>query len=131
MFSKKCLDSLSIKPPIRLSTRATNSWSFAPVQDAKLNASPIDSLCHQAIKGINLSDQMASPKPTNCRVTGHDPNRIDLMGQQQHLCAKPRGGGGGFNPGMAAADNDDINTLHLFVLSGIGYCVNIKTSFPR
>ncbi|MBB5576906.1 hypothetical protein GGD50_005553 [Rhizobium paranaense] len=77
----------TIKLAIRLCTGAANGRTLLPIQHTELDACRICDPTHQAVKRVNLANQMTLAQTTNCRITGHHTNRIALMSDQGCLRA--------------------------------------------
>ena len=73
---------LPIQHPIRLSPGRTDGRAFARIEDAKLNPRVIGSRRHYAAESIYFLNQMPFSNPSNGRIAGHLPERIDIMGKQ-------------------------------------------------
>src|SRR5882724_13294751 len=48
-----------VELPIRLGPWPPNRWPFAPIENPELNSSSIRRLAHQAIKRVDLADEVA------------------------------------------------------------------------
>jgi hypothetical protein len=77
-----------------------------------LDAAAIGDPPHQAVQGIDLADQMSFAQASDGRVARHRTNGGKAMGQQGGGGAHPRSSRGRFAPGMATADNDDVERNH-------------------
>jgi hypothetical protein len=53
---------------------------------------------------------MALADAADRRIAAHRPERVEVVRQQQGVRARPRRGQRSFGAGMAAADDDDIET---------------------
>jgi hypothetical protein len=82
--------------------------TFAPVQDAKLDAAPIGGSAHQTIQGIDLANQMTLAEAADGWIAGHRAHRREPVGQQGRVGARPCGSGRGFTAGVAATDHNDV-----------------------
>jgi hypothetical protein len=79
-----------------------------PIEEPKLDAGLVRNPAHHAIQGVDLANEMALPQPADCRVAGHLADRVAPMRDQGGARSKARGGGRGFAPGMASADDNDV-----------------------
>ena len=66
---------------------------------------------HRAAQRIDLLDQMALADAADRRIAGHLAQRLDVVGQQQRARAHPGRCERSLGAGMAAADDDDVETL--------------------
>ncbi len=60
---------------------------------------------------VDFLDQVALADAADRGVAGHLPERLDVVGEQQRARAHARGGERGFGAGMAAADDDHVETI--------------------
>jgi len=107
-FANSPLHSLAIKFAIRLGPRTVDSRTLGPVQEAKLNASLIRHLAHEAVERIDLADQMALAQAADGRVARHLSNGVGAVGNERRKCANARTGSGRLAAGMPAAHDDDV-----------------------
>jgi hypothetical protein len=63
---------------------------------------------HQPVERVDLPNQMALSKSTNCGVTRHFANRRRLMGDKSRLRAHARSSRSSLASRVAAAYNNDI-----------------------
>ena len=98
----------AIQPAVGLGARATHRRPFASVQQLEMNAGRVRHLAHQAVKGIDLANQMSLADPADRRVARHLAQCCKVVCQQQRSRAHAGGGRGSLTPGMAAADHDDV-----------------------
>src|SRR4029077_16606667 len=101
-----------IKLAVSLGARSADGWTFAAVEQPKLDAGAIRRTANDAVERIDLADEMALGKAANRRVARHFADRGAVLRQQQRLGAEPCGSGRGFAAGMAAADHDYVPALH-------------------
>src|SRR4029450_7781029 len=78
------------------------------IQRPELNAGFIGGEGHRTAEGVDFLYEMPFADPANGRVTGHLAQRFDAMGQQQRGASHTGAREGGFGPGVAATDDDDI-----------------------
>ena len=69
---------------------------------------------HRAAERVDLLDEVPLADAADRRVAGHLAERLDAVRQQQRLAAHPRGGERRLGAGVAAADDDDVETLREF-----------------
>ena len=101
-------DRLPIEGAVGLRAGGANRGPLRGVQGAKLDAGLVRGDGHRAVQRIDFLDQVALADAADRRVAGHLAERLDAMGQQQGPAAQPRRSERGFGPGMAAADDDDV-----------------------
>src|SRR5690606_39477995 len=83
------------------------------VEDTEMDAAAVGRPGHDPAHGIDLLDQMALANPTDGGVAAHLADSFDVMGQQQRAAAHTGRCQRRFGPGMAAADDDDIEALRV------------------
>jgi hypothetical protein len=66
---KLSLHGLAIDFAIALCAWATDSRTFAPVEKPELYSRRISDPPHDAVKRVNLTNKVAFPQATNCRIT--------------------------------------------------------------
>jgi hypothetical protein len=82
--------------------------SLATIQQAELNAGSIRDPAHQAVHGIDLTNQMALAEPANRRIARHHADRVETQCHQSGFGAGARGSAGRLAPCMAAAHHNHI-----------------------
>ena len=97
-----------IEPPVLLRARPAHRRPLAAVENAELDAALVGDTPHQAIKGIDLADEMPLPQPADRGIAGHGADGRKAMGDQRRPRAHARGRSRRLTAGMAAADHDDI-----------------------
>ena len=105
------LHRLAIELAVRLCPRAAYGGAFSPVQEAKLDTGGVGNAAHQAVQGIDFPYQMAFSKPSDGRVAGHGANGGEPVRDQGSPGAHACGSGGSLTAGMAAADNNDVESM--------------------
>lgn len=73
-----------------------------------MNSRCISNPAHQTVQRINFADQVSFTETTDCRVTGHHPNSLSLMGNESGFSAMSCSGRRSFAAGMSTTDNNDI-----------------------
>ena len=109
---------LPVQHPVSLSTSGTHCRAFSGVEDAELNTSSINRLCHRPAQSVYFPDDMTLADPANGRVTGHLSDGLYAVGDQQRSGARPRGGERRFGARVTAADHDNIKLIWIFHRSG-------------
>jgi hypothetical protein len=112
--AQESLHGLAVAPPVCLGAGTADRRPLASIEDAKLNARPVDRPAHEAVEGIDLPHQMAFAQSADGRIAGHDPDGRRVMGDQQAAGAQARGGGGGLAARMSPTDHNDIVRAHEF-----------------
>jgi len=96
---------------IALRARSPNAWTLRGIQHAELNPGRIGVQPHRTAEGIDLPDNVALRQTANRRVTGHLPDRVGILREQEGFAAQPRGCHRCFDTGMTGTYNDDIVIL--------------------
>ena len=65
-----------------------------------------------AVKGIDFPHQVALAQAADCRVAAHCTDRRRIKRDQRRARAHARRNAGRFDPGVSAANHDDIKGLH-------------------
>ncbi len=107
------LRSTSIKCTIRLCTGALYGWSFAAVQQTKLDPSLIRQPPHDTVQGIDFTNQMPFSQAPNCRVARHGSQIVTAQRDQRGVGPHARGYHRGLNTRMPAANNNHIVMFHV------------------
>ena len=97
-----------VEDAVGLGTGGTHGGAFAAVEDAPLDAGAVGSSRHDAAKGIDFFDEVAFADTANGGVAAHLADGFDVVGEQQGARAHAGRGAGGFDAGMAAADDEDV-----------------------
>ena len=63
---------------------------------------------HQAVKSVDLPDQMTLAEPADRRIAGHRADGREFVRQQRGLGAHPGRRSRGFAAGVAAADDNNV-----------------------
>ena len=102
---------LLVQSTVGLCTGGTHGSTLGRVKDAKLDAGFVRSLSHRPAQCIHLLDQMPLAYAPDGRVAGHQPQRINVVREQQRSATHARGSQRGLGSGMAAANYDYIEFL--------------------
>jgi hypothetical protein len=89
---------------------ARTAGPFEALRDAELDAGLVGRCRHRSTQRINLTHQMALANAADRWIATHRPQRVEIVCQQQRIRTRPRRGERSFGAGMAAADNNDIET---------------------
>src|SRR5262249_54985631 len=98
----------SIELAVSLGARAADGRTLAAVENPKLDTAGVSDPAHQAVKRVDLADQMTPAQTPHPGIAGHRADGRKPEGGQPRPRAHPRGRGGGFATGVAAADDDDV-----------------------
>jgi len=77
-----------------------------------MDSACISSLSHHTIESIDLANKVAFPQTTDCRIAAHRTDFIQIEAYQTCPCAKAGACTSCLDPGMASADNYDIEVMH-------------------
>ncbi len=103
-------DRLLVQHAIGLGARGAHGRTLRGVEDAELDAGFVGRRRHRPAQRIDLAHQMALADAADRRVAAHRPERVEVVRQQQRVRPRPRCGERSFGAGVAAADDDDIET---------------------
>jgi len=67
---------------------------------------------NHAVKRIDFAHQMALTQAADGRIAAHRANRAEVETHQSRARTHPRRTTGSLNPGVTAADDDDIKGMH-------------------
>ena len=104
-------DRLPVKHAIGLRARRTHRRTLARVQDPELDARFVGGEGHRPAERVELLDQMPLADPADRRIARHLAQRLEVVREQQRLPAHPRAGERGLGAGVAAADDNDVESL--------------------
>lgn len=68
----------SIQISISLRPRTLHRRAFAPIQQPELNSGCIGDNSHDAVKSVDLANQVALAEPTDCGVARHHADAVGL-----------------------------------------------------
>ena len=100
----------AVQLSIGLRSRALDSRSFSPIEDAKLNARGICGAGYQSIHGVDFAHEVTLPEPADRRVARHHTNSLNVMCDESGPGSNSRGGRRGLATRMPAANYDDIES---------------------
>jgi hypothetical protein len=113
---------------VGLHARALHGAALAAVEHAVMDRASIGGAGDDAVKGIDLTHQMALAQTADSRVAAHGANGVEIETDQRHLRAHARGNGSGLDPCMASADHNHIEILHGPALHEAGAQVKRRVS---
>ncbi|MPN35441.1 hypothetical protein SDC9_182939 [bioreactor metagenome] len=103
-------DGLLVQHAVGLGAGGAHRRTFRGIEDAELDAGFVCGGGHGTAQRIDFTHQMALADAADRRVAAHRPERFEVVRQQQRGRTGPRRGKRGFGTGVAAADDDDIET---------------------
>src|SRR5688572_8630111 len=101
----------AVESPIRLCPRRLNCRPARAIEQAKLDAGPVDDSAHDTAERIYLSNNMAFSDPADRRIARHLPDKVKIDRYQRRLCAKPRRGRCRLAPCVAGTDYNYIKAF--------------------
>ena len=105
------LHGLAVKLAVGLGAGALDRRALALVEDAELDARLVGHAAHQTVQGVDLAHEMALAETADGGIAGHLADRGEAVGEERRPGAKARGRSAGLAAGMAAADDDDVESL--------------------
>ena len=107
-LGQRALDRRGVEPAVLLRAGAADRGSFAAIEQAKLDAAFVGAASHQPVERVDLADEMALAEPADRGVAGHRADCAGRLCDERRSCAGAGRRGRRLAPGMAAADDDDI-----------------------
>ena len=104
-------DRLLVENAVGLRAGRADRRPLAGIEDAELDAGFVGGNGHGAAQRIHFLDQVPLADAADGRVAGHLAQRFDVVGEQQRGAAHPGGRQRGLGAGMAATDDDHLETL--------------------
>ncbi len=109
-----------IELAIGLGAGSTNRRTFAPVQNAELDAALIGDPAHEAVQSIDFADQMTLSQAAYRGIAGHGTDGRKPVRDQRRPGPHAGRSGCGLTTGVAAADHNDVESgLHGVLCSGL------------
>ena len=99
---------LTVQHAISLRARRPDRWALAGIQRAKMNARLVGGPCHDTAHRIDFTRQMAFADTADRRIAAHLPDCFDVLRQQRRARTHASRRTGGFRPGVATTDDNDI-----------------------
>ena len=93
---------------VALRSRRPDARSLGGIQHAELNTGRVGVQPHRTAEGIDLPNHVALRQTSNRRVTGHLPDRIGILREQEGFAAQAGRSHRGLDACMASPDDDDI-----------------------
>ena len=93
---------------VALGPRAVHRRPFAAVEQAELDGRRVGEDAHRAAEGVDLADDLPLGHAADRRVAAHLADGVAVDRQQRGPQAHPRRGQRGLEPGVAGADDDDV-----------------------
>ena len=107
------LHGLAILRSVDLGAWSTYGWTLGAIQQAILDRGAVGHTSHDAVKCVDLANQMPLSQTADGRVTGHHAYGFGILGQQRCADSHARGCGRSFTACMAAADDDHVKSLRI------------------
>src|SRR6266496_3992676 len=110
----------SVEGAIRLSSRRLNRGTTRAIEQAKLDARPVDDASHDSAERVDFANQVSLGDAANCRVTGHLADQIKIDRYQRGPRAQTGSGRGCLATCVASSYNKDIKLLvenHLYLMA--------------
>ena len=107
-FPHGLLNRGGIELAVGLGAGTAHRRPFAAVQNPKLDTAEVSSAAHQAVHGIDFTDQMAFSETSDRRIAGHRADGRESMSNQCGVGAEARGSRGRLGSGMPTTYNDYV-----------------------
>ena len=98
----------AIEGAVGLGAGGAHGQAAAGVQAAALDSGAIGGRPHRAAEGVDFFDEMAFADAADGGIARHLAEGVDILSEQQNARAGAVGGEGGFEPGMTAAHDKNI-----------------------
>jgi hypothetical protein len=102
---------LPVQHAIRLRARCAHRRTLARIENPELDARFIGGLGHGSPQGIDFLDQMPLADAADRWIAAHRTQRFQVVRQQQRLASHARCSQRRLGAGMAATDDDDVETV--------------------
>ena len=99
---------LTVLVPITLATRPPHRRALAPIEHLELDPRLIRQAPHGPSERIDLTDDLALAEPADGGVAAHLAEFVEAEGDEGDGAAEAAGGEGGFEAGVATADDGDV-----------------------
>ena len=93
---------------IALGSGGADGRAFTGIEHAELDAGGVCVQAHDAAEGVDFPDHVSFCQSTDGGVAGHSADGIEVLGENCDATAEAGGGKGGFDPGVAGANDEDI-----------------------
>ena len=100
---------------VGLGPRRADGRPLAGVQLPELDPGGVDVARHLAAQGVDLPDEVPLRQPPDRGIARHQADGVRIDGEEEGGAAHPGRGERRLAAGMAAADNDDVVFLRIFV----------------
>ena len=108
-----CADRIPVKRAVGLGARRAHRRALARVQRAELDAGAIRRARHRAAHRVDLAHEVALADAADRRVAAHLADRGETLGHEQRARAHPGRRKGRLGAGVAAANDDDVELIHI------------------
>ena len=102
------LDSKLIRLLIALRTRGTDRWPFSCIQHTPLDGGRVGILSHDSSESIDLANHVSLGQSSNCRVTAHLSDRVEILGQHGNGNSETGGSESSLDSGVTGPDDEDV-----------------------
>ena len=100
-----------VEHTVRLGARGAHRRTLRGVENAELNAAFVGGRGHRTTERVDFLDQMPFADAADRRIATHLTQRLDIVRKQQGAHAHARRGQRGLGAGMAAANNNHIESI--------------------
>ena len=100
-----------VEHAVGLRARCAHRRTLAGVERPELDARLVGRERHRPAQRVDFPYQMTLADAADRRIAGHLPQRFDVVRQQQRSATHPRAGERRLGAGMAATDDDDVESL--------------------
>jgi hypothetical protein len=114
----RCLHCSGIELSIRLGSWTSNRRPFSSIENPELNSTSIRHPTHQAVKRVDLADEVTLPEPADGGIARHCPDGLEAMGHKGHVSPHASGPSCSLAAGVPAPHHNDIEShAHAIVSS--------------
>src|SRR5690606_22103040 len=104
-------DGRLVQHAVGLRTRGPYRRPFAGIEDVELDTAFVRGRRHGATQRVDLLDQMSLADATDGWITGHLPQRLDIVRQQQRRAPHARTGERSLGAGVTTTHYNDIENI--------------------
>ena len=96
---------------VGLHAEGVNGGTLAEIKHPALEGNGVGHAAHCAAEGVDFKDEMTLGGAADGGVAGHIGNCVEGEGKEGGACAETGGGEGGFDAGVTAADDGDLEGI--------------------
>ena len=96
---------------VALGARGSHAGAFGGVEHAELQGGGVGVEAHGAAEGVDFAHHVSFGEAADGGVAAHLPDGVEVLGDEGDAAAESRGGKGGFDAGMPAADDEHVKGL--------------------